>query len=250
MTDWVDSHCHLDAMSDPSDALERAASAGVEMVLTVGSDLETSRQNVSIASRYSNVYAAVGVHPHDAETLDEVTLGEIRALALTKGVVAIGEIGLDYFRDLSPRAQQREAFERQLTLARELSMPVVIHVREAFDDVISILGSHPGPVVFHCFSEGPDQVLTALEADAFISFAGNISYKSAEKLRDAARVVPLDRLLIETDSPYLAPAPHRGKPNEPSFVPFVGQAVAEAKDMSPEEIAATTRRNFRTAFEL
>ncbi|HVE76845.1 MAG TPA: TatD family hydrolase [Actinomycetota bacterium] len=237
-------------MSDPSDALERAASAGVEMVLTVGSDLETSRQNVSIASRYSNVYAAVGVHPHDAETLDEVTLGEIRALALTKGVVAIGEIGLDYFRDLSPRAQQREAFERQLTLARELSMPVVIHVREAFDDVISILGSHPGPVVFHCFSEGPDQVLTALEADAFISFAGNISYKSAEKLRDAARVVPLDRLLIETDSPYLAPAPHRGKPNEPSFVPFVGQAVAEAKDMSPEEIAATTRRNFRTAFEL
>jgi TatD DNase family protein len=194
----------------------------------------------------------VGVHPHDASTLDDAALEELVELAGAPKVVAIGEIGLDYYRDLSPREVQREAFRRQLTAARRLAAAVVIHMRDAHDDLFAML-SELGPperLVFHCFSGDDADARRALDLGGYVSFAGNISYKNAEALRRAATVVPPDRLLVETDSPYLAPVPHRGKPNEPAFVPVVGAAVASAVGRPVEEIAEATAANTIRVFGL
>jgi TatD DNase family protein len=192
------------------------------------------------------------VHPHDATTLTDEALDELEALASDPKVVAIGEIGLDYFRDLSPRDVQQKAFRRQLALARRLGAPVVIHMRDAHDDVFGILedAGPPERLVFHCFSGGPADAARGLELGGYVSFAGNISYKNAQDLRDACAVVPLDRLLVETDAPYLAPVPHRGKPNEPAFVPVVGAAVAAATGVPVEEIASATSANATSIFGL
>jgi TatD DNase family protein len=192
------------------------------------------------------------VHPHDATTLTAEALDELEALASDPRVVAIGEIGLDYFRHLSPRDVQQEAFRRQLALARRLGAPVVVHMRDAHRDVFDILreSGPPERLVFHCFSGEAADAARGLELGGYISFAGNISYKSAQKLRDACAVVPLERLLVETDSPYLAPVPYRGKPNEPAFVPAVGAAVAAATGASVEEIAVATSANAAWIFGL
>jgi TatD DNase family protein len=255
--DWVDAHCHLDDVGEGEDAvlravIERARAAGVERMVTIGTDLATSRAAAGIAATHKGVWAAVGVHPHDATTLTGEALDELEALASDPKVVAIGEIGLDYFRDLSPRDVQQEAFRRQLALARRLGAPVVIHMRDAHRDVFGILEEAGAPerLVFHCFSGGPADAARCLELGGYVSFAGNISYKNAQVLRDACAIVPLDRLLVETDAPYLAPIPHRGKPNEPAFVPAVGAAVAAATGISMEEIASATSANAASIFGL
>lgn len=252
MTVWVDTHCHLDSLEEVGAVLGRSRSAGVQAVVTVGCDLESSRRAVDIASLHDEVWAAVGVHPHDAVTLTEESLDALRGLASGPRVVAVGEIGLDYYRDLSPREVQREAFRRQIETARLLGRPVVVHMRDAHDDVFSMLseGGPPARLVFHCFSGGPQEAKRALDLGGHLSFAGNISYRDAGELREAARVVPLDRLLVETDSPYLAPVPHRGRRNEPAFVGAVGAALAEAIRRPVEEVAEATTLNARLVFGL
>lgn len=253
MTAWIDSHCHLDSVEGGADAaVERARAAGVAAMVTVGTDLASSRQSIEIAAGHDCVWAAVGVHPHDASTFSEEALEELGRLAEHPRVVAIGEAGLDYHRELSPRDTQRDAFRRQIQAARRLGKALVIHMRDAHEDVYAILADvgPPGRVVFHCFSGGPQEAARALDLGGFVSFAGNVSFRNAGELRDAARTVPLDRLLVETDSPYLAPVPHRGRPNEPALVGAVGSALAEATGRPVEEIARATAGNAVRAFGL
>lgn len=248
---WLDSHCHLDSLAgDLSGFLERAAGAGVGTMITIGTDLPSSREAVRLASRHPNVYATVGIHPHDAVGFNEAVEAEISSLARQPKVVAIGEVGLDYYRDhTGPEAQQR-AFGAQIELAKRLEMPMVMHIREAFPQVIEQLNraGPPETLIFHCFSGGAPEAEIAVGMGGYVSFAGNVSYKSAENLREAARVVPLDRLLVETDSPYLSPVPHRGKPNEPRNVADVGAALAAATGRSAQEIADATTTNAARAF--
>lgn len=247
---WTDTHCHLDMIEgEPSAVLERAAEAGVRRVITIGTDISSSRKAVELASHHDQVFAVVGVHPHDATSLDDPAFGEIDRLSGDPKVVGIGEIGLDYFRDLSPRDRQREAFRKQLHLANRLSKTVVIHMRASHEDVFSILSEKtPERLVFHCFSGGPVEARRALDLGGYISFAGNVTYKNADELRRAASEVPLDRLLVETDSPFLAPLPHRGKPNEPAFVAGVGQFLSELLKIDVEELAAATTENSGRVF--
>lgn len=250
---WIDSHCHLDSLeADPGEALERADAAGVKTMVTIGTDLPSSREAVRLASLYRQVYATVGIHPHAAEAFDASMLAEIAELAAGPKVVAIGEVGLDFYRDhAGPKAQHR-AFGAQIELAKHLDMPMVMHIREAFPQVVAQLkqAGPPATLIFHCFGSGAAEARVAVEMGGYVSFAGNVSYKSAENLREAVRQVPLDRLLVETDSPYLSPVPHRGKPNEPRNVVDVGAAVAAALGRPVEEIAEATAGNTRRVFRL
>ena len=249
---WIDAHCHLDSIGEVDATVARARAAGVAAVVTIGTDLPSSREAATIARSNPAVWAAVGVHPHDASTLDGAALEELIALARHSRVVAIGEIGLDFYRDLSPRDAQRDAFRRQLAAAQDLGAAVVIHMRDAHDELFGTLEElgPPERLIFHCFSGGPADAERGLALGGYISFAGNVSYKNAGLLREAAAVVPRDRLLVETDSPYLAPVPHRGKPNEPAWVVAVGQAVAAAVGLTAEEVARTTTANAVRAFGL
>lgn len=250
MSSWIDSHCHLDSLSHPDEAVDRALRAGVGVIVTVGTDLASSRANLDLAGRLRGVWASVGVHPHDSKTFDAESLAELKLLAGKQGVVAVGETGLDYYRDLSPRGDQADAFRSQIELAKELRLALVVHNRDAHQDVFSILAEHvplPG-LVFHCFSGGPDEARRALDLGGYLSLAGNLSYPKSEELRAAAAFAPFDRLLVETDSPYLTPTPHRGKPNEPALVPRVGEVLAEVRGVSPSEIAEATSANAKLLF--
>ena len=250
---WIDTHCHLDSLeTDLNDSLRRAAEAGVEAMITIGTDLPSSREAVRMASELDGVYATVGVHPYDAEDFDARTGAEIEALARNPRVVAIGEVGLDFYRDHASREAQKRAFCAQIELAKKVGKPLVMHIRDAFWEVVGQLrdADPPSTLIFHCFSGGAREAAEAVEMGGYVSFAGNVSYKSAETLREAARAVPLDRLLVETDSPYLAPVPHRGKPNEPRNVADVGAAVAAATLRTVDQIARATTNNARTAFRL
>lgn len=250
---WVDSHCHLDSLEDDLDeALARAANAGVTAMITIGTDLPSSREAVRLASANEGVYATVGIHPYDAEDFDEVVGAEIERLARDPRVVAIGEVGLDFYRDHSSLEAQLRAFAAQIELAKRLGKPMVMHIRDAFPQVVAQLekAGPPGTLIFHCFSGRAADAEVAVAMGGYVSFAGNVSYKTAEPLREAARAVPLDRLLVETDSPYLSPVPHRGKPNEPRRVADVGAAVAAATRRPVEEIAEATTTNARRAFGL
>jgi TatD DNase family protein len=250
---WVDSHCHLDSLEgDLLESLERAEAAGVGTMITIGTDLPSSREAVRLASAHPNVYATVGIHPYDAEDFDEVVGSEIERLAGDPRVVAIGEVGLDFYREHSSPEAQHRAFAAQIELAKRLGLPMVMHIRDAFAQVIELLNQAgpPETLIFHCFSGGAPEARIAVGMGGFVSFAGNVSYKSAENLREAVRATPLDRLLVETDSPYLSPIPHRGKPNEPRNVAFVGAAVAAAIGCEVEELAEATTANARRAFRL
>jgi TatD DNase family protein len=250
---WVDSHCHLDSIEgDLAGVLQRAAEAKVERLVTIGTDVETSRRAIELASSDSRVWATVGVHPHDADGFDESAASEIERLAGEPRVVAVGEVGLDYYRNVSSQEGQRSAFTTQVLMAKRVGKPLVIHVRDAYRDVLELLSGigPPEGLVFHCFSGDRDDVHDALELGGYISFAGNVSYKSAEPLREAARSVPLERLLVETDSPYLAPLPYRGKPNEPAYITEVGRALANAIGKPVEDIADATSRNAAEVFGL
>lgn len=257
----VDSHCHIDGSeydADREEVIARARDAGVNTMLNVGTGDPQSgafERAVELAERHDGVYAAVGVHPHDAKLFDDAA--EARLIGLVKQsqrVIAWGEIGLDYHYDHSPREVQRSIFARQLRIARQLRLPVIIHSRAADEDTIRIIreelsgGERAG--VLHCFGGSLAMAREAIDLGFFVSFAGNLTFKKADELRDVARKLPIDRLLVETDCPYLTPVPFRGKRNEPARVVETARFLAELIEHSPEQIAKTTSDNFRTLFLL
>ncbi|MGO9011027.1 MAG: TatD family hydrolase [Bryobacteraceae bacterium] len=246
----IDSHTHLDDAQyneDRAAVIERARAAGVERMLAIGTgsgppDLEAA---VRLALEYPFILATVGVHPHDAAKATEATFERLRALAAHPKVVGIGEIGLDYHYDFSPRDVQRAVFSRQLAIATEASLPVIIHTREAWDDTLQILRREwHGEGILHCFTGDATHARQALDAGFHLAFGGVLTFPKAEAVREAARITPAGRLLIETDCPYLAPVPHRGKRNEPAFVAETARRLAEVRGQAVEEIAALTADNF------
>ena len=246
----IDTHAHLDACADPADELvARAREAGVERIVSVGSGLDSCRETLAIAARHEGVFAALGVHPHQAAESDSACLGELRELFDDERAVAVGETGLDFYRDYAPRDRQRELFERELELAAELGKPVVVHTRAASEETAAALELFAGTVVLHCFS-APELLPVALERGYYLSFAGNVTYPKAEDLREAARAVSRERLLAETDSPYLAPQPRRGRPNEPANVIHTVRALAEARGEDPADLVAQLDANASAAFGL
>ncbi|HEU4596433.1 MAG TPA: TatD family hydrolase [Pyrinomonadaceae bacterium] len=258
---FVDSHAHIDGEefdADRDEVLARARAAGVRALLNVGTGDPHGgnfERAVAVAEKYEGIYAAVGVHPHDAKLFDEAAERLLRRLLESGGrVVALGEIGLDFHYDHSPRDVQREVFRRQLRLARELRKPVVIHSREADEETVEILreewsGAGLG-CVMHCFGGSVRMAERVVEMGFYVSFAGNVTFKKAEALRDAARVVPLGRLLVETDCPFLSPVPFRGRRNEPAHVVETARFLAELRGVSHEELGRATSENFFRLFGL
>ena len=241
----IDTHAHLDALDDPTAALERAREAGVDRVVAIGSGLASARATRAIAERESGVLVALGIHPHQAGDGD--SLSELRALL--DGAVAVGEIGLDFYRDYAPRDAQRRVFDAQLELAVELHTPVIIHTRAADEETGRMLEGFDGDVVMHCFST-PELLAMALERAYYVSFAGNVTYPKAGSLRDAAAKIPRERLLAETDCPYLAPQPVRGKRNEPAYVVHTLAALAETRGEDANELARQIDANANAVFSL
>jgi TatD DNase family protein len=243
----IDTHAHLDACAEPADVLvTRARDAGVTRILSVGTKESSWRETTAIADRHDGVLVALGIHPHEAADGDVAALRE--ALAHTKAV-AVGETGLDYYRDYAPRDAQRRVFDAQLELARELGKPVIVHTRAADEDTLAGLAGFDGTVVMHCFSSLP-LLEPALERGWYVSFAGNVTYKNAHDLRSAAYAVPAERLLAETDSPYLAPVPRRGRPNEPANVVHTVAVLAHARNADATELAAQIDANASRCFGL
>jgi len=245
----ADSHCHLDDRQFDADreaVIGRALSAGVELILAIGSDPEVA---IRLVSTHDAIYAAVGAHPHDAAKWNEDTYGRLGELLAHPKVVAVGEIGLDYHYNFSPREVQRRVFIEQLRLAREARKPVIIHTREAWVDTLRLLREHWQPSglsgIMHCFSGGPEQARECLEMGFHLSFAGVVTFPKALRVQEAARQTPADRLLVETDAPYLAPAPMRGRRNEPAFVVHTARRLAELRGESFEQVAAATTANFK-----
>jgi TatD DNase family protein len=247
---WVDSHCHLPGVAGEADAIvNRARNDGVDWLICVGTDLETSQAAAALAGRHEDVHATVGLHPHDASRLD----AEWPALVELAGdprIVAIGEAGVDLHYLHSPFEDQEAAFRAQIKLAHTTGHALVIHSREAWDDTFRVLEDEgvPTHTVFHCFTGGPDEARRALDLGTYLSFSGIVTFKSADDVRAAAKLAPLDRVLVETDAPYLAPVPHRGSTNEPALVAVVGAGVAFARGESVEAIAAATGANAASVF--
>ncbi len=255
---FVDSHCHIDGPefdADRDEVISRAIDAGVTTMLNVGTGDPHSgafERAVQLADKYDTVYAAVGVHPHDAKLFDHAAETRLINLAKNKRVVAWGEIGLDYHYDHSPRDVQQTVFARQLRTSRQLNLPVIIHSREADDDTIKIireeLRDYERGGVLHCFGGSLQMAKDALACGFYVSFAGNVTFKKAENLRDVARQIPLDRLLVETDCPYLTPVPFRGKRNEPARVVETAKCLADLHERPLNEIARVTSDNFTRLF--
>jgi TatD DNase family protein len=246
----IDTHAHLDACAEPADDLvARARDARVERIVSVGTGLESCRETLAIAQRHEGVFAALGVHPHQAADPDAAAVEDLRELLADPRAVAVGETGLDHYRDYAPRDRQLELFERQLELAAELGKTVVIHTRAASDETAAALADFARTVVLHCFS-APELLSVALERGYYVSFAGNVTYPRAEELREAARAVPRDRLLAETDSPYLSPQARRGRPNEPANVVHTLAVLAKARDEPEDELAQQLDANATAAFGL
>jgi TatD DNase family protein len=249
----IDSHAHiqLDRFdADREAVLERAQAAGVHAILVIGFDLETSRGAIELAEKYDQIYATVGMHPHDARDLDDETVRIFRDLAAHPKVVALGEMGLDYYRDLSPRPIQKGAFERQLDLAEELNLPIVIHNREAYHDILPILGARRGKIrgVMHCFSGDVEIMHQSLALGFYIGIGGPVTYRKSDALQEVARKVPADALLVETDCPWLAPQFRRGKRNEPAYVRATAEKIAGLRGISLEAIGEMTTQNFEDLF--
>lgn len=270
---YFDSHCHLDMeplRQKQPEAIERAYKAGVTGIINVGSSIRGSRASVELAQDYPNIWASVGLHPHDAGTIVdlEMTMEELRTIAIADKVVAIGEIGLDFFDQQSGgrdpvsekiKEAQIELFERQLALAKELSKPVILHIRDAWPETIRIIDNWLKKTkktsnfgVVHCFTGSPENVKEFIQRGFCIGFTGFITFEQSkfEHIRKAIEIVPMERILIETDAPFLAPEPHRGKPNEPAYVVEVAKKVAEIKKISPEEVAYITTNNTKKTFNL
>ncbi len=249
-----DSHVHLDDGAfdpDREAVLARARAAGVGGFVTIGTSLASSRSAVTLAELHGDVFAAVAIHPHDACDATPEAMREIATLARHRRVVAVGETGLDYYRRFAPREAQESAFRAHLGLARELNLPVIVHSRDAHEDVLRILAevSPPG-VVMHCFSGSPEIARSCLDRGYYLGLGGPLTYRNARRVQEVVRLVPPDRLLLETDAPYLPPEPHRGRRNEPAFLPLIAWAAAHARGICAGTIAEITASNARAAFNL
>jgi TatD DNase family protein len=245
----TDSHAHLDACEEADELVARALQAGVTRIVTIGTGIESCRAALALADRHAGVFAALGVDPHQAGTPESHRMDELRELFDHPKAVAVGETGLDNVRKFAAPAEQLRLFQAQLALAAELRLPIVVHSREAEDATAAALRSFPGTVVLHCFSS-PGLLAAALEHGYFVSFAGNVTYPSAADLRAAAAAVAYDRLLVETDSPYLSPQPVRGRPNEPSHVVHTIATLAEIRGVDRDELGDQTSANAAAAFGL
>jgi TatD DNase family protein len=245
----IDTHAHLTALDDAGEAVRRAAEAGVTRILTVGTSIDDCGCALELAERHEGVFAILGIHPHEAGTATADHLAALRELLAHPKAVAVGETGLDWFRDYAPPADQRRLFAAELELAIDLGKPVVIHTRAADDDTLAALADHAGTVVLHCFSS-PHMLPTALERGWYVSFAGNATYPKAVDLRLAATQVPAERILAETDSPYLSPQPVRGKRNEPANVVHTLAALAQARGEAPAELERQVDENASACFGL
>jgi TatD DNase family protein len=250
----VDSHCHLnfpEFKEDLDAVIKRAEEAGVKTFLTINTSLDESEQIQEIADRYPNVYCTVGAHPHDAaDHVYKDVYDDLIRLAQHSKVVGIGETGLDYYYNNSPRLEQIESFKTHIKASIELGLPLIIHTRDADEDTLPCLREFPkAKGVFHCFSGGMELAKTALDLGFYISFSGIITFKKADELREVAKFAPMDRVLVETDSPFLAPIPHRGERNEPAYTRITAMKLAEIKEISLEEVSKLTTRNFFQLFD-
>ena len=246
---WTDTHCHTQEQmveTGSDELLQRAREAGVQRFIVIGTDVDTSTQAIDIAGKHNDVWATVGLHPHDATK----GVHTIAHLATSPRVVGIGECGLDYYYENSPRDIQIPAFAEQIALAKEHNLSLVIHTRDAWEDTFNVLDSEgiPKNTIIHCFSGGPDEARQCLDRGAYLSFSGIVTFKNAVELREAAKMCPADRLLIETDSPFLAPVPHRGRPNEPAHVGIVGTFIADLRGHNVVDFASVTSANALRAF--
>ena len=251
----VDTHAHLQWASfdkDREKVISRAQQASVGYIVNIGFDMDGSIKGVKLAEHYNRLYATVGIHPHNAIQLDQNVLNKLRELSGNPKVVAIGEIGLDYYRNLSPMEAQKKAFEAQLLLAKELALPVVIHDRDAHSDILKIISRFKGKIrgIMHCFSGSKEMAEQCIKLGFLVSFAGNVTYPNAHKLHETAKWIDLNRILLETDSPWLAPQDVRGKRNEPSFLPFIAKKIAELKGISTDELAEATTTNAKEIYQL
>ncbi len=251
---YFDTHAHYDDEAFEADREEVIASLGekgVSLVVNASSDIRSSRMSVSFAEKYPFIYAAVGIHPHDASSLTEASLSEIRSLASRNKVVAIGEIGLDYFYNYSPREVQKEAFRLQMQLAGELGLPVIVHDRDAHDDSMKIVRDFPQVRgVFHCYSGSLEMAKELIKLGWYLSFTGAVTFKNAKKAPDVVAYVPEDRLMIETDCPYLAPVPLRGKRNDSGNLKYIADRIAEIRGTTSEHIASVTMDNGKRFFSI
>ena len=255
MESLIDTHAHLDfpEFQDLDAVLERAERAGVREIISIGIDLPSSRKAVELAAGRPRIYATVGIHPHDAFDIDPASESELRSLARNEKVVAVGEIGLDYFRDKKPRELQRRCLIRQLDLAVDAGLPAVFHIREAFGDFMEIIPPYAEKLkgaVLHCFSGDWAMAERCLAFGFYISIPGTVTFAKAANVRDVAARAPLDRLLVETDAPYLTPVPFRGKVNEPAHVRYTAAEIARLRGISPDETAKCTTENARRVFGL
>ncbi len=251
----IDSHCHLNFIDDNlsmAELVNEAVLAGVHTIINPGTSVATSADSIELADQFESVFAVVGIHPHDARHVTGDTVGKLKQMASHHKVVGIGEIGLDFYRDLSPRPVQRKVLESLLELAVDLQMPVVVHTRDAFDDTIEIIREYAPDLkggVFHCFPGDIDQAWTVIDLGFSISIGGQTTFKNS-KMAEVAREAPLEKILLETDAPYLTPVPHRGKTNHPAYVTHVGAKLAELKDIPLDEVEKITDRNCQKLFGL
>ena len=252
----IDTHAHVDMDAydeDRAEVIQRARDKGVDYILNIGCDIESSIRSIELAERYDFIYGTAGVHPHDVKNIDGHTYDDLRGLLAHPKMVALGEIGLDFYKNYSPKDQQKEHFRKQVELARELKKPIIVHSREASEDTISILSdyfpknSSARSGIFHCFSGNQELADRALEMGFYISFSGSVTFKKSDELRAVTKTIPADRLFIETDCPFLAPAPMRGKRNEPSYIIHTAQLVADLRGLNIKDVQRTTALNF---FEL
>ena len=252
----IDTHAHLDLPEfngDLDDAIQRAQKAGIEKIITVGIGIRECKKALKIADSYPFIYAAVGIHPHNAKELDLKALEFLESHSVNRKVVAIGEMGLDFYRNLSPKEDQIRCFRAQLDLANSLKLPVIIHDREAHQETLSVLreenGARAGGVV-HCFSGDIKMAYSCMDMGLYISIPGTITFKNAKTVHDVVKKVPLESLLIETDAPFLAPVPYRGKRNEPAYVKMVAEKIADIKKVPLDEVARTTTLNAKKLFPI
>ena len=251
-----DSHAHLDDNrfdGDREEVIARAAANGVTGIINIGADMASSRRSVELARRYASVYAAVGIHPHDAKDAVEEDYAQLAAWVKEEPkVLAIGEIGLDYYYDWSPRPVQQEVFKRHIQLAREVGKPIIIHDRDAHGDILAMVKQEAAGLtgVFHCFSGSLDMAREVIKLGFYVSIAGPVTFDKSVKLKEIAAAVPMDRLLVETDAPYLTPQPYRGRRNEPAHVRYVAEEVARARGLTLAEVAAATTANVKRLFHI
>lgn len=247
----IDTHAHLEMIEDVSQAIQRARDAGLERIVAISSDLVSSKKTLGIASDSPMVFAAVGIHPHEASGSTDESLGEIEKLAKEQKVVGIGETGLDYHYMHSPREVQIDSFRRQIDIAKRLNLPLIVHVREAHEDTLQVIKEENAwetMGVIHCFTGDYEAARKYIDEGFYISFSGIVTFKNAEDIREAARKIPIERMLIETDSPYLAPVPFRGKKNEPAYVKYVAGEIAELRGVPSEKIEEETTTNAKNLF--